>query len=161
MTCPFNSKAPFRPIRSLHFVFGSLSKELSATRPLRFCWIVQAREAAKAAQRAATTKAAPQRSGATLVVAPPHLLSEWDEQRKQFTANKLKSIVIFKAADLLRTSAKELLNADVVIVNLMLLAEEKYFHNLRAKATYANLPQFRAAIGFKEPEPVPTLYLTT
>jgi SNF2 family DNA or RNA helicase len=47
-------------------------------------------------QRAAEglPKGSPHQLKATLVVAPPILLQQWDDERKKFTGDKLRSIVI-------------------------------------------------------------------
>ena len=56
------------------------------------------------------------KSGATLIVAPPGLVQQWDDERKKFSQNKLNSIIIDSTDTLMRFSVKDICEADMVIV---------------------------------------------
>jgi len=64
------------------------------------------------------------KSGATLVVVPPGLVKQWDDERKKFTNNKLKCITIDCTSTLKRFSVKEICNADMVIVPASIIEEK-------------------------------------
>jgi hypothetical protein len=56
------------------------------------------------------------KSGATLIVAPPGLVQQWDDERKKFSQNQLKSIIIDSTDTLKRFSVKDICEVDMVIV---------------------------------------------
>merc|ERR1719253_728486 len=62
-------------------------------------------------------------SGATLIVVPPGLVKQWDDERKKFTKNKLKSIILDSTDTLKRFSVKEMCEADIVIVPAGIIEE--------------------------------------
>ena len=89
------------------------------------------------------------KSGATLIVVPPGLLIQWDEERKvsvashhcehgrcfhnllmififlqKFTNSKLKSIILDSAQSLQRVTVKEIIEADMVIVPAGIIEEK-------------------------------------
>jgi len=63
------------------------------------------------------------RSGATLIVVPPGLVKQWDDERKKFTKNQLRSIIIDSTDTLKRFSVKEICEADMVIVPAGIIEE--------------------------------------
>ena len=87
------------------------------------------------------------KSGATLIVVPPGLVKQWDDERKKFTKNKLRSIIIDSTATLKRASVKELCEADMVIVHAGIMEERgktatsrPYTELLSAKAKADTIP---------------------
>jgi len=64
------------------------------------------------------------KSGATLIVVPPGLLKQWDDERKKFTGNRLKAITIDSTKSLMRYSVDEICNADIVIVPAGIIEEK-------------------------------------
>ena len=85
------------------------------------------------------------RSGATLIVVSPGLVKQWDDERKKFTKNRLKSIIIDCTDKLKKTSVEELCNADIVIVPAGIIEESKgklrpYTEHLRKKAKSKPIP---------------------
>mmetsp|Transcript_4107 Transcript_4107/g.5670 ORF Transcript_4107/g.5670 Transcript_4107/m.5670 type:complete len:1268 (-) Transcript_4107:118-3921(-) len=91
-------------------------------------------------------------SGATLIVLPPGLIDQWDDERKKFTGDKLKCLKIISTADLKRLSITDICNADIVIVPVGMLEESKgterpYTRNLvRVSESFTDIP------------PAPTFY---
>lgn len=63
------------------------------------------------------------RSSATLIVVPPGLVRQWDDERKKFTGNQLKCIIIDSTATLKKKTVEELCNADMVIVPAGIIEE--------------------------------------
>ena len=85
------------------------------------------------------------RSGATLIVVPPGLVQQWDDERKKFTKNRLKCIIIDCTDKLKRTSLEEICNADIVIVPAGIIEENKgklrpYTEHLQKKAKSDPIP---------------------
>jgi site-specific DNA-cytosine methylase len=89
---------------------------------------------------------------ATLIMAPPNLIDQWDDERKKFTGDNLKTVLLHDAAALEATSVQELMDADMVIASFELLSESKYMKNLQEKAGYDGLPELPSGSGHKEPE---------
>ena len=54
------------------------------------------------------------KSGATLIVVPPGLVKQWDDERRKFSQNTLKSIIIDSTDTLMRFSVKEICKADIL-----------------------------------------------
>ena len=96
------------------------------------------------------------RSGATLVVVPPGLVSQWDEERRKFTGSKLKCILIDSTATLRCHSVEEICSADVVIVPAGILEEGKsgtsrpYTEHLSKMAGSGPIPPAPAAYSQRE-----------
>jgi len=63
------------------------------------------------------------RSGATLVVVPPGLVQQWDDEREKFTGNQLKCITIDSTATLKRYSVEQMCAVDMVIVPAGIIEE--------------------------------------
>lgn len=85
------------------------------------------------------------RSGATLIVVPPGLVKQWDDERKKFTKNKLKCIIIDCTDKLKKTSVEDLCNADIIIVPAGIIEEAKgkvrpYTEHLQKKAKADPIP---------------------
>ena len=79
------------------------------------------------------------KSGATLIVVPPGLVQQWDDERRKFTGDILSCIKIQSLADLKRVTVQKLCEADMVIVSAGILEEAKndrrpYTENLSLKA---------------------------
>ncbi|CAJ1936311.1 unnamed protein product [Cylindrotheca closterium] len=86
------------------------------------------------------------RSGASLIVVPPGLVQQWDDERKKFTKNKLRCIRVDSTSALMKFSVEDFCNADVVIVPAGLIEEAKgkkrpYTENLSKKARAGSIPQ--------------------
>eukprot|EP00536_Pseudo-nitzschia_multiseries_P006390 jgi/Psemu1/192957/e_gw1.134.12.1 len=102
--------------------------------------ILKGAEAARA-----NRKASEGRSGATLIVVPPGLVKQWDDERKKFTKNKLKCIIIDCTDKLKKTSVEDICNADIVIVPAGIIEESSgklrpYTEHLRKKAGADPIP---------------------
>eukprot|EP00934_Nitzschia_sp_Nitz4_P001526 Nitzschia sp. Nitz4//scaffold16_size188269//113894//121049//NITZ4_001800-RA/size188269-processed-gene-0.61-mRNA-1//1//CDS//3329538544//1526//frame0 len=63
------------------------------------------------------------RSSATLIVVPPGLVRQWDDERKKFTKSLLKCITIDSTETLKRYSVEDLCTADMVIVPAAIIEE--------------------------------------
>jgi hypothetical protein len=63
------------------------------------------------------------KSGASLVVVPPGLVQQWDDERRKFTGNQLACIKIQCVDDLKRCSVKQLCEADMIIVPAGIIEE--------------------------------------
>ena len=70
-------------------------------------------------------KGSPHQLKATLVVAPPILLQQWDDERKKFTGDKLRSIVIRSPSVLQQVSLEQMRKADLILVVSDLLGVDK------------------------------------
>lgn len=99
------------------------------------------------------------RSGATLIVVPPGLVRQWDDERKKFTGDKLKSIMIGNASTIKMYSVKDLCEADIVICSAGILGESSgtgkskrhfYCENLQKKAGSPRIPPPPSQIAQKE-----------
>jgi len=92
-------------------------------------------------------------SSASLIIAPPTLIAQWNEERKKFTGDTLGTILLPDASALKSITVQQLLDADMVIASFELLAENAYMKNLQAKAGYEGLPDtIPSGSGHKEPE---------
>jgi len=63
------------------------------------------------------------RSGASLVVVPPGLVQQWDDERTKFTGSQLTCIKIQSVAELKSCSVKQICEADVIIVPAGIIEE--------------------------------------
>mmetsp|Transcript_18227 Transcript_18227/g.26821 ORF Transcript_18227/g.26821 Transcript_18227/m.26821 type:complete len:2370 (-) Transcript_18227:73-7182(-) len=97
------------------------------------------------------------RSSATLIVVPPGLVKQWDDERKKFTKNKLKCITIDCTNTLKRFSVDEMCNADIVIVPAGIIEERAktaksrpYTEHLTKKAKANMIPP--APSGYSQRE---------
>lgn len=90
------------------------------------------------------------RSGATLIVVPPGLVKQWDDERKKFTKNKLRSIIIDSTDTLKRFSVKEICEADMVIVPAGIIEEKGKMTNDRP---YTELMSKKACASKIPPAP--------
>uniref|UniRef100_A0A7S4I449 Helicase ATP-binding domain-containing protein n=1 Tax=Odontella aurita TaxID=265563 RepID=A0A7S4I449_9STRA len=96
------------------------------------------------------------RSGATLIVVPPGLVQQWDDERRKFTKNKLKCITVDCAASLKEYSVKDLCEADMVIVPASILEERPAKGNTKGRPYTEHLAK---KAGMKEAiPPAPTGY---
>lgn len=84
----------------------------------------------KGLEEAASLRKAPQLSSATLVVMPPALLRQWENEIKKFAPKDMKVRVIYDFNSLKRLSAKDIVSADVVIVPIDILESTGYFENV-------------------------------
>lgn len=99
------------------------------------------------------------RSSATLVVVPPGLVSQWDDERIKFTKDQLKCLIISDTATLKRKTVEEICCADVVIVPAGIIEEPKgkvrpYTANLSNMAGAGKIPP--APTGYSQRE-APTI----
>mmetsp|Transcript_16313 Transcript_16313/g.28556 ORF Transcript_16313/g.28556 Transcript_16313/m.28556 type:complete len:1878 (-) Transcript_16313:150-5783(-) len=99
-----------------------------------------------------------QRSRATLVLCPPSLVNQWDDERKQFTGDGLSTLTIRTVEDLAKITAEMLCNADMVIASCELLVEEKY-RKILEKRSGKLLPQCPGEAGHKEPEQLQGIWI--
>eukprot|EP00584_Thalassiosira_punctigera_P025640 CAMPEP_0172555300 /NCGR_PEP_ID=MMETSP1067-20121228/58342_1 /TAXON_ID=265564 ORGANISM="Thalassiosira punctigera, Strain Tpunct2005C2" /NCGR_SAMPLE_ID=MMETSP1067 /ASSEMBLY_ACC=CAM_ASM_000444 /LENGTH=2498 /DNA_ID=CAMNT_0013343815 /DNA_START=188 /DNA_END=7684 /DNA_ORIENTATION=+ len=90
------------------------------------------------------------RSGATLIVVPPGLVKQWDDERKKFTKNKLNSIVLDSTNTLKRFSVKEICEADMVIVPAGIIEERGKSATARP---YTELLSSKAGADYIPPAP--------
>jgi hypothetical protein len=94
-------------------------------------------------------------SGATLIVVPPGLLAQWEDEFKKFTGKQLTLIVIDSVQTLKQTSVKALCTADVVICPAGIIEEgsaknRPYTDNLKTKAKADPIPPAPSAVGLRE-----------
>lgn len=92
------------------------------------------------------------KSGATLIVVPPGLVKQWDDERKKFTKNQLRSIVIDSTATLKRFSVKEICEADMVIVPAGMI-EERGKTKTATSRPYTELLSSKAGAKYIPPAP--------
>ena len=72
-------------------------------------------------------------------------MSQWDDERKKFTKDKLKCLIIDSTERLKKTSVKELCEADMIIVPAGIIEEESgknrpYTEHLANKAGSTDIP---------------------
>jgi site-specific DNA-cytosine methylase/superfamily II DNA or RNA helicase len=100
-----------------------------------------------------------QSSGATLVLAPPCLIQQWDSERERFTGNALRTVLLGSAEAVLQSTVSDLINADIVIASSELLADERYLQNFRKKSEFKELPPFPSQAGHREPEQITGIWV--
>jgi hypothetical protein len=107
----------------------------------------------KGIERARASRAAPQKSGATLVVVPPGLIDQWKAEVNKFTTD-LSVLQVYDFQALQKTTCQQIVDADVVIVPIDILQSEGYLENLVKKAGLdehlKNLPQLPQYTGQQE-----------
>jgi len=84
-------------------------------------------------------------SGATLIVVPPALIDQWDDERKKFTGSQLKCLKVDSTAALKKLTVKEICCADIIICPVSINEEGKgknrpYTANLCSKASAKSIP---------------------
>ncbi|KAK3237919.1 hypothetical protein CYMTET_52037, partial [Cymbomonas tetramitiformis] len=77
---------------------------------------------------------------ATLILAPPHLLSQWPREVKKFTGSAFKMLVINTMGDLNRLTVKEVEEADIVVAATSVMRSDLYFTRLADLAGATPLP---------------------
>jgi hypothetical protein len=92
------------------------------------------------------------RSGATLIVVPPGLVSQWDDERKKFTGDKLKCITIGNASTINKYSVNDFCNADIVICSAGILGEHQGSGKSK-KHPYCDMLQTKSGSGKIPPPP--------
>merc|ERR1719440_2241206 len=76
------------------------------------------------------------RQGGTLVVAPKHLLHQWDEEKKKFVGDQLRTLIVYDVDALSKMTEAAICEADIVIAAADLLADDKnqYLEELSARS---------------------------
>lgn len=78
---------------------------------------------------------------ATLIVVPPHLTRQWDNEVRKFTGKThFTTVVISSASNINSLTIEEIMDADMVIVASNLFKSPVYIQNLAALAAGGNLP---------------------
>ena len=72
------------------------------------------------------------RVGATLVLAPPHLLKQWPNEVRKFTGTALNMEVVNTVADLNRLTIKRIQEVDVIVMASSVFRSEAYFERMAA-----------------------------
>jgi SNF2-related domain len=101
------------------------------------------------------------RSSATLIVVPPGLVRQWDDERVKFTGkDKLKCIIIDSTATLKQKTVEEMCEADIVIVPAGIIEETSskksdtksrpYTEHLAKKADAERIPPAPASYSQRE-----------
>lgn len=89
---------------------------------------------------------------ATLVIVPPQLCKQWENEVGKFLGSKMSVHVIFSKADLNRTTIEMLQEADIVIMSVSVYKSDSYFDSLAAFAAANPIPGkegrfFESALG--------------
>jgi SNF2 family DNA or RNA helicase len=84
-------------------------------------------------------------TGATLVVVPAHLMGQWPAEIQKFLGTSKTVVVIKDLSCLNKITVKQIVDADIVVVNFTVLSNEKYFSRLSrlAGAATATVPKGR------------------
>ena len=95
------------------------------------------------------------RSSATLIVVPPGLVRQWDDERRKFTKDQLKCITIDCTGTLKRHSVEEICTADIILVPAGLIEEAEgsrrpYTEQLSKKAGTGKIPPAPARYSQRE-----------
>lgn len=77
---------------------------------------------------------------ATLVIVPPQLCKQWENEVRKFVGKKLSVHVIFSKADLNNTTVEQLQSVDVVIMSVSVYKSDAYFESLAAFAAANPIP---------------------
>ncbi|PWN24623.1 hypothetical protein BDZ90DRAFT_276289 [Jaminaea rosea] len=78
---------------------------------------------------------------ATLVIVPPQLCKQWENEVRKFVGSKLSVHVIFSKADLNKTTIERLQRVDIVIMSVSVYKSDSYFDSLAAFAAANPIPQ--------------------
>lgn len=76
-------------------------------------------------KKARAARQAPRNSGATLVVVPPGLIDQWDDEIDKFSQG-LTVIKIYDCGSLKKVTVQEIVDCDVVICPIDLLESQGY-----------------------------------
>ena len=84
-------------------------------------------------------------TGATLVIVPAHLMGQWPAEIQKFLGTSKAVVVIRDLSCLNKITVKQIVDADIVVVNFTVLSNEKYFSRLSrlAGAATATVPKGR------------------
>ncbi|KAL2874671.1 hypothetical protein SGCOL_010141 [Colletotrichum sp. CLE4] len=83
---------------------------------------------------------------ATLVIVPPHIVSQWAKEAKRFV-KQLRTLVLTKTTDISRKSMEK---ADIIIVSSTLMSSEKNIDKLAAIAKMPSIRQKRSNRDFQD-----------
>eukprot|EP00930_Biecheleria_cincta_P021338 TRINITY_DN1583_c0_g1_i3.p1 TRINITY_DN1583_c0_g1~~TRINITY_DN1583_c0_g1_i3.p1 ORF type:complete len:1977 (-),score=328.37 TRINITY_DN1583_c0_g1_i3:362-5602(-) len=139
---------------------GVLADEMGGGKTITTLALVASTEKQALTVSRDSTVALNQRSQATLILCPPHLVAQWDAERVNFTGQRLSTLVISSAKDLAKLTVDMLRKADLVIASFDLLADDSYIGNLKEKSACDELQSFPGGqAGHKEPDQLRGVWL--